>query len=120
MDVEAREELTRALAALDQPTVQGQPAGAGREHDGPGLEAAAVAFFLRQARVRRQRGDGGAGLKFSVCPACGQANVKDRNNLLRCVACTAHFCAACRTTLRRKPGLHFVGGGGCRQHDNSD
>jgi hypothetical protein len=52
-------------------------------------------------------------------PLRAQVNYKAaRLNLLRCFACTTHFCYLCRQALRQKPGQHFRKGGHCQLHTN--
>ncbi len=57
------------------------------------------------------------GVRMCPCPVCGQLNAKvQRNNLLRCYACSQNFCALCHTWLQRKPGAHYGPGSTCKQH----
>ena len=52
------------------------------------------------------------------CPSCGQPNYRiANNNHVGCWSCTGHFCAICRTVLRRGQGAtHFGPTKPCRQH----
>ena len=51
------------------------------------------------------------------CPQCGQLNLRvANNNHIACRFCQQHFCALCRTILKRRGGgLHFSSTG-CKQH----
>lgn len=70
-----------------------------------------------QLQMGVMRGRQAVGARLCRCPVCGQENLREgRNNLLRCWSCTSHFCYACRTWLRGKVGLHFVGAKACKQH----
>jgi hypothetical protein len=42
-----------------------------------------------------------------------------RLNLIRCYACSSHFCCVCMSALRVKPGLHFKGNPRCKQHSDN-
>lgn len=84
----------------------------GQEPDAYGL-AEGGAALVQVAHFLRQQG---GGVRFCRCPGCGQENAKFGNlNLIRCWACTKHFCYACRARLEGKPGAHF-GPRGCKQH----
>lgn len=76
-----------------------------------------VEVYERQRRVLVALRRDPDRLRRCRCPVCGQDNVKEGgNNLIRCWACTHHFCYLCRTWLRNKVGAHFSAASGCKQH----
>lgn len=74
------------------------------------------AHEVEQGQIYVQVMAGRADVQLCRCPVCGQANARQRNNLLRCWACSQHFCAACGAWLRGKVGAHFAIGAPCKQH----